>query len=447
MAQTRRGFTLWHVVATLPWIVAVLVARSKIGDNSFLWHVTAGRVQNSSGSVLTADPFSFSLQGQAWRTQSWLADVGYGWFDDRIGLGLVPWLRFLAAIALFAIAAATVWRVSSSIQAIASVSFLTALLAVPYLNPRPVVFSYVLLALVVLIEERPKLRWAHPAIFYVWAALHGSWVIGAGYLVLSVLKRREYRRITSEAPWIALATLVTAHGWGVIEYLVAFQSNSGALSLISEWAPPDLVSIPRLPFTAALLILLFAAADGSVSRRDIGFVVPIVLVGLTTSRSVLPAFLMLVPSLGVGLGGLLASRFSRPLVGVRAIVAAIIVLPLLLPVTGGLDDERFPVELVEQARGRRVFHDDVVGGYMIYAAWPATEVLVDDRAELYGKALGQFVDVRAGRADWEPYFEQLQIEAAILRRDQALDRILRLSGWVEIATEGEQDQWVLLEPR
>ena len=59
--------------------------------------------------------------------------------------------------------------------------------------------------------------------------------------------------------------------------------------------------------------------------------------------------------------------------------------------------------------------------------------------------MGRFVDIRAGRADWEPYFDAFGIDVAILRRDEALDRILRLNGWVEVAADGDDDQWVLLE--
>jgi hypothetical protein len=447
VAATRRGFTLWHVVATLPWIVAVLVARSRIGDNSFLWHVTAGRLQNDSGSVLTADPFSFTMFGEPWRTQSWLADVGYAWMDDRVGLGFVPWLRFAGALALFVIVAAIAWRVSSSMAAVASTSFLVALLAVPYLNPRPVIFSYILLAVVVLVEERPELRWTHPAVFYLWASLHGSWIIGAAYLALSVLKNREYKRIRTEAPWIALATLVTAHGWGVVDYLLAFQRSSGALALITEWAPPDLLSVARLPFTIGLMVLLVAASSGGLTRRQVGYAIPLILFGLSSSRSTLPAFLMLTPVLSTALKTLLDGRFNRSLVGVRALVTGIVLLPLLLPVTGGLNEDRFPAALIERIEGRRVFHDDVVGGYIIYSSWPKTEVLIDDRAELYGEELRRFVDVRAGRSDWQAYFEEYDLEAAILRRDQALDRLLRAGGWVEVGSDGDDEEWVLLEPR
>lgn len=445
MPPTRRGFTLWHVVATLPWIVAVLVARSSIGDNSFLWHVTAGRLQIDSGSVLTSDPFSMITAGQPWRTQSWLADIGYSWLDDRFALSFVPWLRFGAALILFLLIAAIARSVTSSIAAVASVSFLTALLAVPYLNPRPVVFSYVLLAIVILIERHPKLRWALPMVFLVWASLHGSWVIGAGYLALSVVERKEYKRIAREAPWIGLSALVTAHGWGVIDYLLAFGRSGEALSLISEWAPPDLLSTSRLPFTAGILVLFVGAAKGGVSVRQAVFAVPIILFALTSSRSVLPAFLMLVPVLTRALHSIVGGSFQRSLAGVRWVVAGIFALPLLLPVTGGLSTNRFPIGLIDQARGQRLFHDDVVGGYLIYAEWPGTPVLIDDRAELYGSELSRFVSVRSGRDGWREYFDEYQFTAAILGTDQALVQLLESDGWTRTGTGGDDQQWVLLE--
>jgi hypothetical protein len=445
VARPRRGFTLWHVVATLPWIVAVLVARSSIGDNSFLWHVTAGRLQVETGSVLTADPFSIVMSGTAWRTQSWMADVAYAWLDDLVGLGYVPWLRLFAALVLFGIVGLTAWSITRSIAASASVSFLVALLAVPYINPRPVIFSYVLLALVVLVEQSPRLRWSLPALFFVWASVHGSWVIGAGYLALSVLERREYRRIYREAPWIALVTMVTAHGWGVLDYLTAFARSGDALALISEWAPPDLISVSRSPFTVAVILLMLGGARGALTMRQVLFAVPVVLFGLSSSRSLLPAFLMLVPILASATAAILSSVPQRPLAGVKWVVAGVVVLPLVLPVTGGLNTNRFPVELIELVGERRIFHDDVIGGYLIYASWPETPVLVDDRAELFGSELARFVSVRSGREGWREYFEEYELEAAILGTDQALGQLLKSDGWVEVARSGDDDQWVLLE--
>lgn len=445
MRTPRRGLTLWHVVATLPWIVAVLVGRSRIGDNSFLWHITAGRLQNERGAVLATDPFSLGRQGEAWRTQSWLADLFYGWADGEVGLDFVPWLRGLLAILLFVAVGVIAWSVLRSVAAVALVGFLTALLAVPYLNPRPVIFSYLLVALLVLCDRDDRLRWAIVPLFYFWASVHGSFVIGAVYLALRVVETRRYDRIRTEAPFVAAAVLSTAHGWGVVDYLLAFARNGDALDLISEWAPPDLISIGKAPFAIALGVLLVGAARGLVGVRQIVLLLPLVALGLSSSRSVLPVLLLILPAVVVSLQGL-EEYFVRPLRGVTVVVVAIALLPFVLDVEGGLDADRFPVELVERARGSTLFHDDVVGGYIIYAAWPEIEPLIDDRAELYGEDLARFVAARSAGPDWNSYFDEYQFDRALVREDQAITRLLLATGWqtVDVVDDGDDPIWRLL---
>ena len=46
----------------------------------------AGELQLEIGRVLTTDPFSFTAGGEAWRTQSWLAELGYAWLEDVTGV-------------------------------------------------------------------------------------------------------------------------------------------------------------------------------------------------------------------------------------------------------------------------------------------------------------------------------------------------------------------------
>lgn len=443
MAGTRRGLTLWHVVATLPWIVAVLVARSKMGDNSFLWHITAGRLQADAGSVLTADPFSLGRTGGAWRTQSWLADVLYAWADSLTGLSYVPWLRGVMAGLLFVAIAGIVFSIARSIPVTAVAVFLAALLAVPFLNPRPVIFSYLFLALLVLADRSVSLRWTIPPLFYVWASVHGSWVIGAVYLALRVLEMRDYRRIRNEAPFVALAVLVTAHGWGVFDYLRAFGASGQALELISEWAPPDLISIARAPFTIGLVVILVGATRGKITTRQVIFLLPLLWLGLSSSRSVLPVFILILPILALALGGL-ERFFTRPLRGIAVVLAAIVVLPFVLDVDGGLDTARFPVDLVARAEGSTLFHDDVVGGYIIYSAWPRIQPLVDDRAELYGEDLVEFVQARSGAPSWKEYFDEYEFDLALVREEQAITQVLQLSGWETVGTSGDGPMWRLL---
>ncbi|MBT8248315.1 MAG: hypothetical protein KJN73_10870 [Acidimicrobiia bacterium] len=67
-----------HLFAMVPVVGVVVASARAISDNSFLWHVRAGTVQLDAGQVLRTDPFSFTAQGESWRTQSWIADLLYG---------------------------------------------------------------------------------------------------------------------------------------------------------------------------------------------------------------------------------------------------------------------------------------------------------------------------------------------------------------------------------
>ncbi|HSM46149.1 MAG TPA: hypothetical protein VK969_14135, partial [Acidimicrobiia bacterium] len=89
-AQSARRLSIAHLALLLPWIAVAIDAFRPIVDNSFLWHVRAGTVQLERGSVLTTDPFSFTLGGEPWRTQSWLVELLYGWAEGLSGLGFVP---------------------------------------------------------------------------------------------------------------------------------------------------------------------------------------------------------------------------------------------------------------------------------------------------------------------------------------------------------------------
>ena len=127
--------------------------------------------------------------------------------------------------------------------------------------------------------------------------------------------------------------------------------------------------------------------------------------------------------MAVSAAPMIEGKLHRPLKG--ALVAAVFVglLPMVLPVDGGLNEARFPVELLEQVEDSRLFHDDVVGGYLIYADWPNRQVLVDDRAELYGSFLGEFVGARSGKDGWRQFFDDWELRTALGAQGRCASRI------------------------
>jgi hypothetical protein len=119
------------------------------------------------------------------------------------------------------------------------------------------------------------------------------------------------------------------------------------------------------------------------------------------------------------------------------ILSLVVVVPWLAPLKGGLDQTLFAVNALRFVNEERLFHDDAVGGYLIYSEWPKRLVYIDDRAELYGDRFIEFVATRDGSAQWRDVFDEFDIHQALLKPDAPLTQILRASGWTELYRDKE----------
>jgi hypothetical protein len=443
--QRPGGLTLWHLMMALPWVAVGIVARGQIRDNSFLWHIRAGSLQTEMGQVLTTDPFSFTRLGAPWRTQSWLAELGYAWGERTWNLAYVPWMVAAAALMLFSALAIIAYRRLRSPLGVTVYLVLSTILVVGFLNPRPVIFSYPLFALLVLADDDRRLRWSLPLLLWVWAALHGSFIIGLGYLGLQWIRRREWSR-WPELVACFIAVNLTAHGFGIWDVLVEFLGAGEALNNITEWAHPDLLTLPMFPLLLAIFGMFVGFWRGRLGPRDLWVVIPFLTLAFTGNRSVPPAWIGLSFFVTAGLEELGRVRTSRGTIKTPAaavVALAILIIPLVVPREQGIDPGVFPVEAAELLTADRVFHDDGAGGYLIYSQWPERQVYVDDRAELYGQVLVDFVKARGGMAVWHDVFEEYDIEQVLLRPDDPLVETLNQVGWHEIY---RSEDFVLLNP-
>ena len=367
--------------------------------------------------------------GEQWLTQSWLAELFYAWAEGVAGLGFVPpMLLLLSSITMVGIGLIS-HQSSRSVTASSIVLILSSILLISFLVPRPVIFSFALFVLVILSWERPATRWAVPFLFWIWAAVHGSFVIGLAYVGLTLVMRREWKWLP--VPVVSsLLTLVTAHGLGVVAMLVSFGQARDTLPLLSEWRRPELWSAVFLPFVVGVVIIVFGAVRGRITPKHLWVLVPFLLLGLSATRTLPPAWIGLSPLVALGLGDLSAGgkgRFStRP---ATVFVLVVLILPFLIRDDASLDPERFPLTAVGVLNDVNIFHDDVAGGYLIWAEGPERLVYLDDRAELYQERIGEFVAVRNGDIDWEPVFARDGIQQALLRRGERLAIELEAAGW------------------
>lgn len=441
VAVDKRRFSLAHLILAIPWVALVIDAFAPIGDNSFLWHVRAGSLQLEQGSVLTTDPFSFTAGGETWLTQSWLAEIIYARLEALSGLGFVPWLLLVMTALTFAGIGLIAFKASQSVMATAIVLVLSTVSLISFLVPRPVIFSYLLFVLVILGWERQSSRWTIPFLFWIWASVHGSFFLGLAYVGLRLLSRKEWRAMPF--PVVSgLVTLLTPHGWGVVQMLGDFVTASPHLSLLTEWRTPELFSPVFFPVFVGIALIIYGATRQRLVPLDLLLIVPFFALSLTALRSVPPAWLaLLVPvSLSLrGAGRQLPKRFGVPATVIFAM--AIGVFPFLLVEHEGLATDRFPVDVAESLEGSRVFHNDVVGGFLIWHSGPELQVFIDDRAELYQERMQEYVDVRSGNEPWESLFERYGITQALLGEDESMVQWLKDAGW---SVTGEEEGFVLL---
>jgi len=439
----RRRFSIAHLALALPWVALVIDAWKPITDNSFLWHVRAGTVQSEQIEVLTKDPFSFTAGGERWLTQSWLVELLYGWMEGLSGLGFVPYMLLVVGLLIFAGIGLLAYRRSGSVTATAFVMVLATLALISFLVPRPVLFSYLLMVLVMVAWDRPQTHWALPFLFWIWASVHGSFVIGLAYVGLSILMDRRWKMLLT-AVVCGLATWLTAHGLGVVDFLAEFTQNREALGYITEWRRPELAEVVFLPVVGAIAFIVIGAYRRLIEPRHLWLVVPFTLLALTSVRAIPPAWLALVPVVATALTRIgIGSRAGLQRRLAMVFLAVVLVLPFLLIEPAVLSSDRFPVEASAHLTDARTFHDDVTGGYLIWAEGPERRVYVDDRAELYGARLGEFVAVRSGKEPWEPVFEGDGIAQALVGVDDEIRTELSDAGWQTVFAD---ENYVVLRP-
>lgn len=442
-AHGARRLSISHLALLVPWVALVIDAFQPIGDNSFLWHVRAGTLQAGRGAVLTSDPFSFTMLGEPWRTQSWLAELFYGWGENVFGLGYVPYMILLVGTLTFVGIGLLAYLHSRSVPATAFVLVLAVLALISFLVPRPVLLSYLLMVLVILAWDRPATRWTIPLLFWIWAAVHASFAIGLVYVGVTLIMRKNWR-LLPVAVVGGVATLATAHGLGVVSFLLDFGQNSDVLQYLTEWRDPELFEPVFLPFAGSIVFIVIGAFRDRISPGHLWLLVPFLALGLSSVRAIPPAFLGLIPLVALSLSGLqIGTRAGlRPQLAV-IFALVVLVMPWLLTAGTDLSEERFPLEATESLDDVPTFHDDRVGGYLIWAAGPERKVYIDDRAELYGDRMAEFVAVRRGETPWEPVFERDGIEQALLANDERLVDELRSSGWAAVYAD---EHFTVLRP-
>lgn len=211
-------------------LALVVVATVGVTETDIWGHIRFGLDTIARHRLPATDPYSFTSE-QPWVNHEWLSQVVFALGFLCGGLPLLAVVRAGVAAVLACLLVRSLRNVPWLLRdAALVVVLLTATLALRAVRPQ--IFSIPLYALT-LLGLTADAAWL-PAVFLVWANLHGGWLIGIGAVAVRTLCAPSVRRLTVLAA-CAAATLVNPYGFR-LWWSLAEAVNRG-WSDVTEWQP------------------------------------------------------------------------------------------------------------------------------------------------------------------------------------------------------------------
>jgi len=288
-------------------LLFVVLSYQKLWHTDLWGHLSYGRLIWQGGSIPNSEPLMPLAKGMPF--------VDTAWGSQLIGFGMhtqfgVPGIQFLYALSVTGCAGLLLWRFYRRTgHAWISLLGIAAFLCVNHqqlLIVRPQLAGLACFtALLTLITSR---RWSLanwfvvPALFVLWANLHGSFPVGIAVLgamcvgrgcdvylrtrrVMAVRRDRWVRRYFVLTELAAVAALINPYGLGLYFETFNISSNPNLAALV-EWEPLTLnMQQGRIAAVCALLLaVLYRLSPRRVSARELLLVVGLGGAALWTSR-------------------------------------------------------------------------------------------------------------------------------------------------------------------
>lgn len=429
---------------------------SRLGDNSFFWHLRTGHWILDNVAVPRQDLYSFTAPGANWVAQSWLAEALYGALDALFGAFGVRVLGGLTgagvAVGTFGLALRLAKdRVRASLLAAAALGASFTLW-----SERPLflgLLAFVVLLWVVEVPEsvlgrRPAV--AIPVLMWLWANIHGTFALGFLYLGLHLLGRW----LEGSAPWarrersVATGSLVAfgvaflnPYGPALVTFPVQLLARGDILRKVTEWRSPDFRMLPGACFAGwvAVYVACLGLGRRRPTRRDLVVSVPFLLLALWAQRNI-----ALAPLVGMAVAARSVAAEPRVDAGAPRLNLAIAALLVVLGLawTAEAAGERdfnfkdYPVAAMRAVEergllGERLLTDEAWAGYVILRFGPRQPVFLDDRFDMYPpRVTRDFLRFNEVSPGWEGVLRRYRVEVIVWERGHPMNELLeREPGW------------------
>ena len=424
---------LWSIAPVVAAFCAVANTRIALGD--FWWHLKAGEMIATTGSIPTTDTFSFVTYGQPYLYAQWLGEFCLYRLFDLGGLELVVFGNAVVVAAVAACVLLACREATADFRAAALAALLAFLLVKPSVDARPQIFGILFFAASYLILIRYSQGNSSPlcllpALAALWANTHGTAILslalaglffGAEGLKLLLGGRwgrpLPARRVvalgvaTAAAP---LAMVINPAGFGFFTYVLGLQSNPAVRGMVTEWMPPTISNPEHALFFLTLfaLVVLLAVSRATLDVTEVVVLVAFLALGFQAYRNLAWFGMAAAPIMARLLAEVFSRWFARAIsptaeamerasrqpgrlgsaVAVLLAGVCVMLLPWVSPRLLGVDADRLltaretPTGAVEYVRdhlrGERIFAPVTYAGYMAWAI-PGQRIFVDGRVEQY----------------------------------------------------------------
>lgn len=385
-------------------------------DPDIWWHLRNAQTLLSTHHFIRQDTYSFTTFGQSWINPEWLAEIPYHLafrlFAER-GIFLI---MLIAVDLIIAGVLFLCYRRSGHISASWLATWIAVLLAAINIGPRTILFGWLCFLAEMLILEafrhgRDRL-WLLVPLFALWINLHGSWLIGYGFLMLylasglvegswgSIESTRwtpqQWRKLILVSTASIAALFLNPYGWRLVVYPfdLMFRQQLN-VAVIDEWHSVDFQSFyGTLIFLLVSGIILFTLGQRrSWQLSDVLFALFAFYAALTHKRFLFLAGIVVCPMLAIEFGSHVFSpydpRKDKRWLNIIFMAAFYLFGVSHIPSSATLhaaEARYFPAaalpDLNRRCANQRVLNRYEWGGYLI---WNAREipVFLDSRTDIF----------------------------------------------------------------
>ncbi|MEN8169066.1 MAG: hypothetical protein ABFS08_02455 [Pseudomonadota bacterium] len=455
------------IAITLYWFLP-------LSDSDYFWHLKTGELIYNSHSILSTDPFSFTMQGEKWVLHEWLFQLLLYITHNILGEnGLRGLIVFTIGATLYFSRSATVVREQNR-----NISLILALWVLltffPFMTPRPqiasyLLFSYYLYAInLAITTKQTKYLLPLPFVMVLWVNLHGGYIIGITLLSLFTAiswlndkQNTSHDKPTNITKHLALITLFTLfasainpdfiHHWKYPFYVLSMK----ATSKIGEWHSPNFKQAYAYSFLLLSMLFMFLSAYTKARPSIEKLIIPLffVMAAFISARNIPFALITIVTffpkpdEIDTKSFGFIRDIYGAWKRKYTALVSTgsnigqmeyvtnwiiLISLALAIPLANlkinNLQDT-YPHQAVDYFIEKEL-HGNILneygdGGYLIYRLHPSSRVFIDGRADMYGdKLFSEYIKLMQGTAEWESIFNNHEIDYIICENDTPIRQLL-----------------------